>query len=426
MNPGPKPAHAAFATVVTLFFAWGFITSNNDPLIAAMRGIYSLGYTEALLTQFAFFIAYGIASLPAAALMARIGAVRMVLGALATMIAACFIAMLAVRLDTYGVVLAALFVMAVGITALQVAANPLAASLGNPTRSHLRLTLAQAFNSLGVVMGVHFGARLMLGDALFAGGSAAGVDPARRAAGLGAVSQAYLIIAVCLLVLLIFIAASRARLDTASASVATTASDGNGLSAYRDKWARIGAAALFLYVGAEVTIASLMINFLNMQNVLSLPLETAGTWLANFYWGGALIGRFAGSFLLTRVPAPRLLTIAAGCAALLCGITFSTTGPVAAYAALSVGVFNAVMFPVIFSLTLERSAAPPAATSGLLCTAIIGGAFLPLLAGQVADSVSLFAAFAVPALAYLAIVAFAIVAGNKPLTQTSAPFRSVH
>jgi MFS transporter, FHS family, L-fucose permease len=426
MTPTRKPAHAAFATVVTLFFAWGFITSNNDPLIAAMRGIYSLGYTEALLTQFAFFIAYGLASLPAAALMARHGAVRMVLGALATMIAASLLAMFAVRLDTYGVVLAALFVMAVGITALQVAANPLAAGLGDPSRSHLRLTLAQAFNSLGVVMGVHFGARLMLGDALFAGGSAAAIDPARRAAGLGAVSQAYLVIALFLLAMFVFIAVSRARLEAASASVAAAASATAGPPAYRDNWARLGALAIFIYVGAEVTIASLMINFLNLDAVLGLPLQTAGAWLANFYWGGALIGRFIGSALLTRVPAPRLLMVAAACATTLCCITFATTGPIAAYAALSVGLFNAVMFPIIFTLTLERSAAPQAATSGLLCTAIVGGAFVPLVAGQVADSLSLFAAFAVPALAYCFIVAFAIVAGNKQPVQTQGPARSLH
>ena len=184
--------------------------------------------------------------------------------------------------------------------------------------------------------------------------------------------------------------------------------------------------AIFIYVGAEVTIASLMINFLNLQDVLGLPLQTAGSWLANFYWGGALVGRFIGSALLTRVPAPRLLMVAAACAAILCCITFTSTGPIAAYAALSVGLFNAVMFPIIFIMTLERSAAPQAATSGLLCTAIVGGAFVPLLAGQIADSISLFAAFAVPALAYCFIVAFAIIAGNKKAIQTSMPLRSSH
>ena len=426
MTAQPKSSLAAFATVVTLFFAWGFITSNNDPLIAAVRSIYSLGYTTALLTQFAFFIAYGVASLPAAALMARLGAVRMVVGALATMIAASLLAVIAARIDTYGLVLAALFVMAVGITALQVAANPLAAGLGDPARSHFRLTLAQAFNSLGVVMGVHFGARLMLGDELGGGGPATVIDPAQRMAQLAAVAQAYLLIAVFLAALLLFIAASRRRLEAASASVAMASQDAAGPPAWRENWARLGAVAIFIYVGAEVTIASLMINFLNLDSVLGVPLQTAGGLLANIYWGGALIGRFIGSALLTRVQAPRLLMVAAGCAAILCAVTLVSTGPIAAYAALSVGLFNAIMFPVIFSLTLERSAAPAAATSGLLCTAIIGGAFLPLLAGHIADSRSLFAAFIVPALAYCAIAGFAIIAGNAKRLRTHAETPSMH
>lgn len=409
--PTTNRATLAFGTVTTLFFAWGFITSNNDPLIAAMRAIFALSYTEALLTQFAFFIAFGLVSLPAAVLLSRVGPVRAIVAALGTMLAACVVAMGAAQLEAYWLVLAGLFLMAGGITALQVAANPLAAALGNPERSHFRLTLAQAFNSLGVVCGVHFGSQIMLSDEIFVGTAGTIGDPAQRAAALAAVEHAYLLIACFVAALIVFVLALRRPLERAQPAVAVA--EGSLFGALRDRWALFGAIAIFVYVGAEVAIASLMINFLNQPNILGLPLDTAGAYLANFYWGGALAGRFIGSWLLYRIAAPRLLSAAAISACALCIAVTVAGGPAAAYAALAVGLFNSILFPTIFTLTLERSAASQAAVSGLLCTAIVGGAVLPLAAGKLADATSLQTAFVIPAIAYIIIVAFGVAASSQ-------------
>jgi FHS family L-fucose permease-like MFS transporter len=386
-----------------LFFAWGFICANNDPLIAALRRIFALSYSEALLTQIVFFAAFGTVSLPAAALLARLGPLRTITGALAVMIAGCMVVQATMWLPHFPLLLAGLFVLASGIVALQVAANPLAATLGPPARSHFRLTLAQSFNALGVVAGVQFGAALILGDAAFSDAAPA----AAGTAGLAAVQRAFLTIAAMLVVLAAALWLVRRPIATAAPppGVSPRIAD-----AFRSRWALIGACAIALYVGAEVAIGSVMIAFLADAGTLGLPLAEAGVWLATFYWGGALIGRFLGSWLLTRIAAPRLLLAATVAAALLCGATLVAPGPLAACCALAIGLFNSVMFPTIFSLTLERSSASAAATSGLLCVAISGGAIVPLLVGQVADRVGLGWVFLVPLAAYLAIAAFAIAA----------------
>ena len=408
-RPGAEGTKIAFITVTCLFFAWGAITSNNDPLIAALRAIYNLSYTEALLTQFAFFLAYGIVSLPSAAVLDRLGHSKTVLASLGLMVLACVLVPVASSIQNYGLVLVALFLMASGITALQVAANPLAAGLGTPERSHFRLTFAQAFNSLGVVFGVHVGSKIMLSGEIFEGGQSVITSPADRAAGLAAVDNAFILIALFLVALMALIWWSRRRIDAAAPASDVIASP---LAALKSRWALFGALSIFLYVGAEVSIGSVMINFLNQPDVLGLPLEDAGAMLANLYWGGALVGRFIGSALLTRVAAPKLLVGCAGMAAFLSFLAFASEGPASAYAALGVGLFNSIMFPTIFSITLERSDAPASSTSGLLCMAIVGGAVLPYLAGRVADLEGLHMAFIIPALAYLGIVAFAAAAAR--------------
>jgi FHS family L-fucose permease-like MFS transporter len=404
----------AFITVTCLFFAWGFITSNNDPLIAALRGIYSLTTAEAMLTQFAFFLAYGVFSLPAAAVLSRLGPSRTILSALGVMILGCLIVLVASAARTYVLVLVALFTLAAGITALQVAANPLAAALGSPDKSAFRLTLAQAFNSLGVVLGVHLGAGLMLSGDVFKNGQATITDEASRAAGLGAVNHAFLIIAAFLLALAVLIFVMRHRIETAVPHEgAVEAEDASPLSALRSGWAVAGALAIFLYVGSEVSIGSIMINFLNRPEVLGISLLAGGTMLANYYWGGALVGRFIGSGLLAVFPAPVLLVVMVAVAGLLALAAFLLTGPAAAYCALSIGLFNSIMFPTIFSLTLQRSSASSSATSGLLCVAIVGGAILPFVAGKIADATGSFGhAFIVPVIGYAGIFVFALAAAR--------------
>lgn len=405
----PTGEAAAFAGVTTLFFGWGFISANNDPLIAALIACFDLTYTEAILIQIVSFAAFGLVSLPAAALLARVDAPRAIAVALLLMMGGCLLVSSVAATQRYELILAALFLLAAGITTLQVAANPFAAALGAPERSHFRLTLAQAFNSLGVVAGVSFGSAAMLGEDVLAAGHAQALDLAQRAEVLQGVSRAFAWMGAMVGVLLAIAWASmrkmEGRLETDGASP---------FAALGCSWARAGAVAIGLYVGAEVSIASIMINFLHQAEILNVSLEASGFYLANGYWMAALIGRFAGSYLLTFTPAPRLLAVAAGCSVVLCLMVVLTRGPLAAYAALAVGLFNSIMFPTIFSITLERSRVSQSSTSGLLCLAIAGGAALPFAVGVLADSASLSLSFVVPMAAYGVIAAFAAVASRTP------------
>lgn len=399
---------AAFIAVTTLFFAWGFITAMIDPLIPSVGAIFSLTKRESMLTQFAFFISYGVISLPGASLVARAGYSRSILLALAAMIAGCLFIPFATSLRSYELVLVALFVIGSGITVLQLAANPLAAVLGAPERSHYRLTLSQSFNSLGTVISPYLGSMLLLRGGVFDHKGAA-VDDAGRAASLHNIDTGFLAIAAMLVLLLVFIWRFSGRLNS-SAPPPAPAHD-SVLRALRSRWALLGAAAIFLYVGAEVSIGSSLTIFLHQSDMLDVPLDRAGQ-ITSVYWLGAMIGRFAGSALLTRVRATLLLTFAAAIAAVLCFCVTRGAGTAAAACALAVGLCNSIMFPTIFTLTLERSSASAAGTSGLLCMAIIGGAILPQLAGKVADASGFHAAFMVPMAAYIVIALFAMSAAK--------------
>ncbi|WP_292263444.1 glucose/galactose MFS transporter [Brevundimonas sp.] len=485
---GARGAGVAFAYVTTLFFAWGLATSLIDPLIAAVREVFDLNYAEALLTQSAWFTAYGLVSLPAAAVLARMGYARSIVGALGVMVLGALIVPLATLVDFYPGVLAALFVIAAGVTLLQVAANPLAAVLGPPKGSHFRLVLSQAFNSLGTVLGPLLGATVMLTGGVFAVGGVsvlaspkalililmgvglglvAGVliGALRRdvrgwivvglAAGLASgwmvflhnyvgglaakpvailpqvtaaapvlaahaaeardatlrnIDAVFIGLAVFFGLLGVFIWSVRRRLEAPGARAEIVSSP---LRALSSRWALFGAAAIFLYVGAEVAIGSLMTNFLHSNGALGLPIHDAGRLVA-LYWAGALMGRFAGSAFLTRVPASWLLSVCTVCAAVLCLVVTRSGGATAAFCALAVGLFNSIMFPAIFTLTLERSTASTSATSGLLCMAIVGGAVLPPLGGWVADQQGLNLAFAVPLAAYVLLTVFAVAAARTP------------
>lgn len=405
--PGPDGVshRGAFASITTLFFAWGFITVTVDPLIASLKAIFQLSYAEVMLTQFAFFMAYGIVSLPAAALVARLGYPRSIILALGIMIGGCLCIPLATHLDTFALVLAALFIIASGITILQVAANPLAALLGPAQRSHFRLTLSQAFNSLGTTIAPYLASSVLLAGGMFAVQGGLAVTAAQRIESLRHIDFAFLVIAVLIGLLALFIWSVRVRLTVASAG-GESGRGGSPTQALHSGWAVLGAAAIFLYVGAEVSIGSTMTNFLHRPDVFDVTLEHAGK-LLSLYWGGAMVGRFVGSALLTRVRASWLLCAAAAVAALLCLTVTRAPGEFAGWAALSIGVFNSIMFPLIFTLTLERSTASGAATSGLLCMAIVGGAVMPPLVGKFADVAGLRAAYLVPLIAYACISAFA-------------------
>jgi len=411
MNSNYKGMRAGFATVTTLFFMWGFITVSVDPLIAALKAIFKLTYAEAMLAQFAFFMAYFVVSLPAAALIARLGNSKSIIFALGVMIAGCLIVPAATHFDTFELVLVALFVIASGITILQVVANPLAAALGPPERSHFRLTFSQTFNSLGTFLAPYLVAGILLSGGIFDLPKGTTVfTPEQRVESFAKIDQAFLLIAGALVLLAIFIFVLRRLLD-----VAKPVDEGQRpsiVTALKSRWAVFGGVAIFLYVGAEVSIGSAMTNFLHEPDMLGGTLEEAGK-LVSFYWGGAMVGRLIGSGLLFFVKrASRLLAFFAFGACALCLMVTQLHGETASYLALSIGLFNSIMFPVIFTLTLERSSAAPAATSGLLCLAIVGGAILPYIYGRIADSAGLHTAYFLPALAYALIIVFAVASAN--------------
>jgi FHS family L-fucose permease-like MFS transporter len=394
---------AAFASVTTLFFAWGFATALVDPLVAAVRRVFDLSFAEALLTTFAWFISYGVASLPAAAVLARLGYSRTIVVALAVIVLGCFLVPGATFVDWYPGVLFGLFVIACGVTGLQVAANPLVAELGTRERAHFRLTLSQAFNSLGTTIAPWLGSHVLLTGGVFAAGAT--VTAATRAASERSIGLAFAALGAFFAVVVGFVLAFRGPIDAAAPAPAPDAAPSRP---WRDPWAALGAGAIFVYVGSEVTIGGAMTNFLSSARILDLPLEAAGK-MVPFYWGGAMVGRFIGSALLRRVPAARLLALCALAATSLCAIVTCTSGKTAASLALAIGLFNSIMFPTIFTLTLERSKAEATATAGLLVFSIIGGAIVPQIAGAIVDrTADLGLAFSVPLVGYVLLFAFAV------------------
>ena len=440
VNGGRSNAMAAFAAVTVLFFAWGFITSLIDPLVAAVKGIFTLSDAEAQLSASAFFIAYGLMSFPAAALIARFHSVPSILAALSTMVFGCLVMLAAANLAIYPLVLAGLFILASGITILQVAANPLAAALGDPKRSHFRLTFSQTFNSFGTFLGPLIGAHLFLEGVEVKEGTV--VTDAVRAQALGGIDAAYFWICGLIIALLFFFWFSRRIVNEAVPPAPIGDHPGMGeliREAFSSRWALLGGLAIFLYVGAEVAIGTQMALFLNSDaiwgqsdapfglfgwimgsdGVPGVSLQEAGKAVA-LYWGGAMVGRAIGSVLLARFPASKLLGLFTAVAALLCLYVVFVGGVNAGFVALSIGLFNSIMFPVIFTLTLERSTARAEATSGLLCTAIVGGAAIPYLVGQLSDAVGYAAALALPAACYVALCIFAFAAGRAPVRQANA------
>ena len=420
-----KGTGLAFAYVTTLFFAWGFATSLIDPLIAAVRKVFDLTTTEALLTASAWFIAYAVVSIPAAAILGRLGYSRSIISALVVMVLGCLIIPLATLVDVYEIVLLGLFVIASGVTLLQVAANPLVAVLGSPKGSHARLNFSQFFNSLGTTLGPLLGSSVLLTGGVFAAGAV--VTAATRDESLRSIDFAFLALGGFFALVAFFIFTARKKINAAAASAQSDAVS-SPLKAFSSRWAVFGALAIFIYVGSEVTIGGLLTNFLASPTILNIPEVDAGR-LVSFYWGGAMVGRLIGAALLTRVPAGVLLTVNTVIAAILCLVVTQTTGSTAAYAAIGVGFFNSIMFPTIFTLTLERSTAPVSATSGLLCTAIVGGAVLPLIGGMlVDDAAEIFnPAFFVPLVGYALLAVFAIGAARaKPEARDAATVATLH
>ncbi|MBX9813802.1 MAG: glucose transporter [Proteobacteria bacterium SG_bin5] len=392
--------------VFALFFIFGGITSLNDIIIPKLKDLFTLSYAQALLVQSAYFMAYLVFSLPAAAVVARFGYMRTASFGLLAMMAGCLMFVPASASGLFPVFLVALFVLAAGVTMVQVVANPLISLLGPPRTAHSRLTFAQAFNSIGTTIFPIVGSALILG-------SLSTVDPSTltgaalsdyRTAETQTVVRTYLGLAAALLVVAAVVWTRRNRLPEGAGTDAKARLFG-GFDLLRRPRFGFGAACIFLYVGAEVAIGSLIVNYLEQSSVMGLSQRAAGDHVA-YYWGGAMVGRIIGAGLLRLVaPGKVLAGVALGAIALLFVSTHSS-GAVSGWSLLAIGLVNSVMFPTIFSLASEGLGKRAAEGSGLIATAIVGGAVIPPLTGWLADQSNLRVAMALPALCYALIAAY--------------------
>jgi len=394
--------------VFALFFIFGGITSLNDVVIPKLKGLFTLSYGEVMLVQSAFFTAYLLISLPAAAVVRRVGYLRTAAIGLLMMTAGCLLFIPASSSGLFATFLAALFVLAAGITTVQVVANPLISMLGPPATAHSRLTFAQAFNSVGTTIFPYVGSILILGPL-------AKVDPSQlTGAALSAfrtqethvIVSTYLGLAVVLVLVAALVWLRRNRL------VETPLEDVTFRHAFdllRQRRFGFGALCIFLYVGAEVAIGSLIVSYLMQSTVLGMGQEEAGKHVP-FYWGGAMVGRFIGAYLLRVFSPGKVLACAAAGVIALLFISANATGAVSGWALLAVGLFNSIMFPTIFSLACEGLGPRAAEGSGIICIAIVGGAVVPLVTGHAADWVGLKTALIVPAICYAGILSYGVYA----------------
>jgi MFS transporter, FHS family, L-fucose permease len=410
--------------LTSLFFMWGFITCLNDILIPHLKALFDLNYTQVMLIQFTFFTAYFVVSLPSGTIVERIGYQRGIVIGLVTAGIGCLLFFPAAGMRSYPVFLGALFVLASGITLLQVAANPYVAILGRPQTASSRLTLTQAFNSLGTTVAPLFGSLLILSLAVKSAEELAALGPAELASYQSAqawsVQAPYIGLGVALFAIAAFFSVVKLPVvaGTVSAKAEHAAAVDAAPSAWRFPHLVLGAVAIFVYVGGEVAIGSFLVNFLGMPNIGGLSAEAAGRYLS-FYWGGAMVGRFIGAVVMRYVKPGKVLAFNASAAALLVLTAMVSTGHVSMWAILAVGLFNSIMFPTIFTLALEGLGRHTGQGSGILCMAIVGGAIVPVIQGAFADTIGIQMAFFLPILCY-AYIAFYGAKGHVPAHMRTA------
>ena len=396
-----KKHPVAFTVMTSVFFMWGFITCLNDILIPHLKSAFSLSYTQAMLIQFCFFGAYFICSIPAGKILHKVGYKRGVIIGLCIAGLGALMFYPAAEYRTYGIFLGALFVLASGITLLQVAANPYVVALGPVATGPSRLNLAQAFNSLGTTVAPIIGGALIFG----------GMEVASGAAEADSVKMPYVGLAVALVAIAAIL--SVINLPELREAEEADQSPAKLSEALAHKHLFFGALAIFLYVGGEVSIGSFLVSFLGEPDVAGLTEATAANYVA-LYWGGAMVGRFVGSALMTKIKPGLLLGVHAVLAVLLVATASTSSGVLAMYSILAVGLCNSIMFPTIFSLALQGLGRLTSAGSAALCLAIVGGALVPLLQGVIADSAGLRIAFIVPMVCY-AYIAWYGVKGSEPV-----------
>ena len=396
----------ALVALTSLFFMWGFITCLNDILIPHLKNVFQLNYTQSMMIQLCFFCAYFIVSLPAGALVKRISYKWGIVVGLLIAAIGCALFIPAASYRVYALFLGALFVLASGVTILQVAANPYVTELGAPETASSRLTLTQAFNSLGTTIAPLFGAFLILSAATGDIQSASGEQlEALRLAEADAVRFPYMLLAIAFLVLAAVFAAL--KLPHVETEDTTVAEGGERSSAWAYRHLVLGAIGLFVYVGAEVSIGSFLVNYLAEPSIAGMPESEAAHYVA-YFWGGAMIGRFVGAYVMRFVDDGKALAFNAGVAILLILLTVFAGGSLAMWSVLAIGLFNSIMFPTIFSLALKGLGRHTSQGSGILCLAIVGGAILPVVQGMLADTVGIHLAFLMPAICYLYIAYYGL------------------
>lgn len=410
------------AILTSLFFIWGFITSLNDILIPHLKAIFTLNYAQAMLIQFCFFTAYFVISVPGGYLVEAIGYQKGIIVGLSLASIGCLLFYPAANIPSYPLFLLAFFVLATGITILQVAANPYVAILGNPETASSRLTLTQAFNSLGTTVAPYLGALLILGttvpipDNLKALTVEQWVIYQQNQA--ASVREPYLLLAMILFIVAIVFALLKLP-NVINPPGASTDDNSDLSSAWHSRPLILGAIGIFVYVGAEVSISSFLISFLSDQSIVGMTEQMAGKHVS-WYWGGAMVGRFLGALVMQRIQAGLVLTIHALAAGCLVFIAIMGTGQIAMWAILMVGLFNSIMFPTIFSLALTGLGKHTGQGSGILCTAIVGGAIIPVTQGFAADQWGIQWAFSIPLFCY-GYIAYYGFWGSKLKTATLKP-----
>ena len=402
----PGRYRSALMLLASLFFMWGFITVINNTLLPHLRSVFDLDYTRTTLIESVWFIAYFVASIPSAKLIERTGYQRSLVTGLLVMAAGSAGMMLAASIPSYGVTLAMLFVIASGITLLQVAANPYVAVVGKPETASSRLNLVQAMNSAGTMLAPAFGAWLILGRSK-SGTSEAGtvLTQAERLADAQSVILPYGLVAVALVVLALVVA--RFPLPAMGAATRRLAKEERrNHSLWKHRNLIFGVPAIFIYLIAEIGVANLFVNFVSQPDIANLTHERAGHYLT-FLWGGMMVGRFAGSGLMQRFDAAYVLAaFSIGAFAVMLVATFAT-GPMAMWALILVGFFHSIMFPTIFTLGIRGLGPLTEEGSGLLIMAIAGGA-LVVVQGWLADQWGLQLSFLLTAACELYVLFYAL------------------
>jgi FHS family L-fucose permease-like MFS transporter len=408
----------AMSIATMLFFMWGFLTCLNDILIPHLKAIFDLNYAQALLVQFCFFSSYAIFALPSGKLVEWRGYKGTMVIGLLVMAAGAFLFLPASTAASFGLFLSALVILAAGITSLQVAANPYVANLGPHETSAARLNLAQAFNSFGTFVAPFFGSALILGTTQISQDKLNSYSAAAlrlyREQQASSVRLPYLGIGLTLVLLAIsFAVLKMPTMDfTRDIRPGELDSDAAGDSVWKHPVLLAGALGIFVYVGAEVSIGSFLVNYFGLPDISAFPERTAAKYVS-LYWGGAMVGRFIGSWLLTKVRTSTVLGTAALVACGLVTTSILTHGHTAMWAILAVGLFNSVMFPSIFTVGLSGLGPLTSKGSSLMVAAIVGGALIPLAEGHLADAVGVQHAFVIPAVCYIYIALFGYLGGRR-------------